>query len=98
MPSRTDKHNFMMPQHAAGLEDMFREVDTRPQSRTGVVLEAATTNLGTIKQKPVNLDWWFPGCFQLMIWVGSATQGKGARQGKAARNASQGKQGKGKGP
>ena len=40
-------------------------------------------HLGKVKQKPVDLRWWVKGVHQIVLWVGTARQGKGASKGSA---------------
>ena len=47
-------------------------------------------DLGQVKQKPAKLRWWKPGIHQLLLYVGTARQGRGARtreeRGQGRRN------------
>ena len=38
-------------------------------------------HLGKVKQKRVDLRWWVQGVHQIVLWVGTARQGKGASKG-----------------
>ena len=38
-------------------------------------------HLGKVKQKRVDLHWWKQGVHQIVLWVGTARQGKGASKG-----------------
>ena len=38
-----------------------------------------THNMGNVKQKNVDFQRWIPGCMQVVLWIGSARQGAGAR-------------------
>ena len=40
-------------------------------------------HLGKVKQKPVDPRWWVKGVHQIVLWVGTARQGKGASKGSA---------------
>ena len=40
-------------------------------------------HLGKVKQKAVDLRWWVKGVHQIVLWVGTARQGKGASKGSA---------------
>ena len=47
--------------------------------------DAATSNedlvfLGDVKQKVMHKQWWRPWTHQLLLYVGTARKGKGARQ------------------
>ena len=52
--------------------------------------------LGDVKQKVTNMQWWRPWIHQLLLYVGTARQGKGARQ-RQNKKATVARKGKGKG-
>ena len=73
---------------------------------------AYVQNLGKIQMKPTSdaafKAWWFEGCFQTHIWLGSSAQGRAAKlrcdyehkgkgTGKYKGNAKGNRRGKGKG-
>jgi len=74
-----------------------REVKDMPKWKQ----DAATFNedlpfLGDVKQKVTNMQWWRPWTHQLLLYVGTARQGKGARQ-RQNKKAHVARRGKGKG-
>ena len=74
-----------------------REVKDMPKWKQ----DAATFNedlpfLGDVKQKVTNMQWWRPWIHQLLLYVGTARQSKGARQ-RQNKKANVARKGKGKG-
>ena len=55
------------------------DVDDLPVFRSRGV-SASMPDLGHVKQKPVDLQHWVPHIHQLIVWVGTARQGQGARR------------------
>ena len=49
--------------------------------------------LGRITMTPVDWHWWFDGCFQTCLWIGTATPGRGSQKKQAIMKG----KGKGKG-
>ena len=64
------------------------EEEARAQAAVAAKRKQAATlegcvHLGKVKQKPVDLRWWVKGVHQIVLWVGTARQGKGASKGSA---------------
>ena len=62
------------------------EEEARAQAAVAAKRKQAATlegcvHLGKVKQKPVDLRWWVKGVHQIVLWVGTARQGKGASKG-----------------
>ena len=62
------------------------EEEARAQAAVAANRKQAATlegcvHLGKVKQKPVDLRWWYQGVHQIVLWVGTARQGKGASKG-----------------
>jgi hypothetical protein len=57
-------------------------------------------NLGVIKMNPLDWKRWFNGCFQTALWLGTSSQGRGAKErqnkGKGKGKVNEGKQNKGR--
>ena len=96
------------PGSAAAVAELMRKVRlpswqppkpvTLPSWRPAVAKHGGQY-LGHIKQKKVSWKWWFPGCLQLVLWIGSARQGYGAAKKSAqkweGKTGGKGKPGKG---
>ena len=64
------------------------EEEARAQAAVAAKRKQAATlegcvHLGKVKQKPVDFRWWVKGVHQIVLWVGTARQGKGASKGSA---------------
>ena len=51
--------------------------------RTQAATLEGCVHLGKVKQKPVDPRRWVKGVHQIVLWVGTARQGKGASKGSA---------------
>ena len=64
------------------------EEEARAQAAVAAKRKQAATlegcvHLGKVKQKPVDPRRWVKGVHQIVLWVGTARQGKGASKGRA---------------
>ena len=64
------------------------EEEARAQAAVAAKRKQAATlegcvHLGKVKQKRVDLRWWKQGVHQIVLWVGTARQGKGASKARA---------------
>ena len=62
------------------------EEEARAQAAVAAKRKRAATlegcvHLGKVKQKAVDLRWWKRGVHQIVVWMGTARQGKGSRKG-----------------
>ena len=62
------------------------EEEARAQAAVAAKRQQAATlegcwHLGKVKQKAVDLRWWKRGVHQIVLWMGTARQGKVARKG-----------------
>jgi hypothetical protein len=58
-----------------------RETKDLPSwSKDAATFNETLPHLGTVLQKGINLQWWVPYIHQLVLYVGTARQGKGARK------------------
>ena len=84
VPSWVEQHQTMPPWLAKHASDI--DVEDLPvfflRSR-GV--SASMPDLGQVKQKPVALQHWVPHVHQLILWVGTARQGRSAKFRKDQR-------------
>ena len=57
-------------------------VDQVPLMPTGRNCGQGLPDLAMVKQKVADLQWWIPGVHQVVLWVGVARQGLGAREAR----------------
>ena len=63
-------------------EEARAQAAVAAQRKQAATLEGCV-HLGKVKQKPVDFRWWVKGVHQIVLWVGTARQGKGASKGSA---------------
>ena len=83
--SPCDEQSHKKAAVSARLAQMAQE----DRAQAAVATLKGCRHLGRVKQKAVDLTRWFKGVHQIVLWVGTSRQGKGARKGSA--------KGKGKG-
>ena len=79
LPSPTSSDDEQSHKKAAVSAKLAQVAAQRKQAAT---LEGCV-HLGKVKQKPVDFRWWKKGVHQIVLWVGTARQGKGASKGSA---------------
>jgi hypothetical protein len=74
-------------------------VDQVPLMPTGRNCGQGLPDLAMVKQKVADLHWWTPGVHQVVLWMGVARQGLGAREAQLknkGKGAGKGRGAKGK--
>ena len=79
LPSPTSSDDEQSHKKAAVSAKLAQVATQRKQAAT---LEGCV-HLGKVKQKPVDPRRWVKGVHQIVLWVGTARQGKGASKGSA---------------
>ena len=89
LPSPTSPCNEQSHRKAAVSARLAQdEEEARAQAAVAAKRKQAATlegcvHLGKVKQKAVDPRWWVKGVHQIVLWMGTARQGKGASKGSA---------------
>ena len=77
--SPCDEQSHKKAAVSARLAQMAQEA----RAQAAVATLKGCVHLRKVTQKAVDLTRWFKGVHQIVLWVGTARQGKGARKGRA---------------
>ena len=77
---QTHKKAAVSAKLAQDQEEARAQAAVAAKRKQAATLEGCV-HLGKVKQKRVDLRWWKQGVHQIVLWVGTARQGKGASKG-----------------